>query len=152
MLKLATGAGALVLAATAGGAAAPRVIAIVPTRGGPVVEALDARTLAHPRGGWTYHLEPAKRAAISGTKVAVATGPNAEHVVVLNAATGRILYSDSPDASVGLFGIGGGEFVAVGFNCSSGGCGDELTVVGSGGRPTSTTSATRSARCPRGWY
>jgi len=61
-------------------------------------------------------------------------------VLVVDAATGRVehRYENGGDTSSGLYWLAGdnahARIIAVGFNCApSGGCGPELTVIGSGG-------------------
>jgi hypothetical protein len=131
----ARGACALLVAAvcipSAGAATArPGVVVLV----GSTLRSLDPRTLS--KASWSYGLESA-RAPIAlspdGRRLAVGA---LNDVLVLDTATGRVVtrYAEAADSSDPTFRFYwlGNSLVTRGFNCDSGGCGDELAFASSG--------------------
>src|SRR6516165_5782484 len=153
LVLLATSAWAGILGAfTAHGEAAPRparVLAVVQSSLGPTLKPLDARTLRPVSGGWSLPLGWSISGGTSGpvafsplgSRVAATTGLSADGVVVVDVASGRVLwrYNGLGD-TLGLYWLGGERLkvpggavlMAVTFDCVSLGCGDEFTIVGQG--------------------
>ena len=127
-------------AVSAEASAPPHVVALVPSVAGLRLKLLDARTLTPARPGWSRVVPQSKDlpAVLSpdGSRVAVAAGTidAYERVLVLDTSTGRVLerWSEVGGTENGFYWLGDELLVTVGFHCSSGVCGDELSVVGSG--------------------
>jgi hypothetical protein len=132
----------------ASGIAAPppaRVIAVVGSPRGAVLEPVDARTLAPVVGGWSLPVPWAGAAALSpsGEQVAVVVGVDGPRMLVVDSATGRVVhrYEDMGDttgaggALGGLYWLGGSDarpsILGVGLDCTNS-CVVELAPVGHG--------------------
>jgi hypothetical protein len=130
------------------GIAAPpsaSVIAVVGTGARARLEPVDARTLAPVTRGWSIRVQGAGAAALSpsGKQVAVVVGVDGERMLVVDAATGRIVrrYRGIGDTT-GLGAEWGGllwlsgevrpSILGVGLTCGTGACVVELTPVGHG--------------------
>ena len=151
LLALVASAGILVDFTTHGEAAPrpARVLAVVQSLLGPTLEPLDARTLRPVSGGWSLPLgwsfsggtKGPVALSPSGSRVAATTGLSGDGVVVVDVASGRVLwrYNGLGD-TLGLYWLGGERLkvpggavlMAVTFDCASLGCGDEFTIVGQG--------------------
>jgi len=133
------------LAATSGEAAAPaapHVVALVEAAAGPRLMPLDARTLEPRRGGWSRTIAKGAAAALSPSGARVAITARGDRVLLLDGTTGRVVRRIGEAGSEEqIYWLGGDGtagtrpelLVGVTFGCWSLGCGNEYTIVGSGG-------------------
>ena len=117
------------------------MVAFVPSPSGYSLKQLDARTLRPVRGGWSRAVRKYAATALSPSGSRIAVAGSGGTVLVLNAVTGQSVrnYRDAGGA-FWIYWLGGDGtvrsgpelLVAQSEGCSSGGCGPEYTVVGSG--------------------
>src|SRR5262249_46854417 len=121
----------------------PRVVAVVPSGTGWKLEPLDGRTLGPIPGAWSRAVRRGASVALSPSGSRVAVVGQQYRVFIASTTTGRTLrnYREPVLDDIGFYWLGDangndsrGEpvIVAEGFDCSSGGCGPEVAVVGSG--------------------